>query len=220
MPAGQCADCAPPLIASVRLQEREAMLSNRLVVSLAFAFIVALVSDYASTTQSRKSPYEVVVKGASLLCQGGRLEFYLSDPSAKPGRERTYLGTCFTPKYIVRNFHVSGDSSCYAISEDETSIVYMHYPQACGGGKRATRKPGGIYLHSVRDGDRLLDPDSQVNQIWGGTDIGPHALRVEYVGTTPSKGGARCSQQLVINSDGTETPEGEADTQSIFCRVQ
>jgi hypothetical protein len=161
----------------------------------------------------------VVVKDHlfGLLCQP-RQEFYVVDASSRPAGT-TYLGTCGTPKFVTDQLHMLNDPSCFAISEDGSSIVYLHRPELCGAGARATRKAAGVYLYAEGTGDRLLYASSQVSQVWGGGDIGRHAIRIQWIGSTPSRAGAQCAQTLVIGADGQEHAEGHPDPGSPMCHM-
>ena len=184
---------------------------------LAASFVSLAVVGCASTYREAGS-YRIVAATdgfGGLFCQP-RTEFYFIDPSSQ-NIEPTYLGTCGTPLFLTNYRHVPEDPSCFAISEDGASIVYYHRPEICGAGKKALRKPGGVYLHSAREGDRLLYPESQVNQQWGGGEIGQHSLRIGYTGATRSRSGAVCSQTLIINASGEETHEGKVNTRFVTC---
>lgn len=145
-----------------------------------------------------------------LRCQP-RTEFYWLDRSPA-GAKPMYLGTCSTPRFVTEHMHMPGDPSCFAASEDGTALVYFHRPNWCGAGDKARRKPGGVYRHSDANGDTLLYSEDQVGQIWSRADLAPHAIRVAWRSAEPSRGGAVCAQNLIINADGTEVPEGEPRT--------
>lgn len=137
-----------------------------------------------------------------------RTELYYVDRSLSASKP-AYLGTCGTPRFVTDQLGLPHDPSCYAVSEDGTSLVYFHRPKWCGAGEVAERKPGGVYAHSSDRGDSLLYTERQVGQVWSRAEIGPHAIRVGWHGPNPSPGGAVCSQNLIIYADGTEVPEGE-----------
>ncbi|MBT8145190.1 MAG: hypothetical protein KJO55_10845 [Gammaproteobacteria bacterium] len=146
-----------------------------------------------------------------LRCQP-RTEFYYLGQNL-PDATPVYLGTCSTPKFVTNHLGMPANPSCFAVAEDGASLVYFHRPQWCGAGERAARKPGGVYLHSAKQGgDTLIYSDDQVSQVWSQAAVEPHSIRVTWHSPTPSRGGAVCSQRLVIAADGTETPEGEPTT--------
>ena len=147
---------------------------------------------------------------SSFVCQP-REEFYALDRSSRSA-DPTYLGTCGSPGFVVDQLHMPSDRSCFSISQDGASLMYLHRPELCGAGEKAKRKPGGVYVHSVRDGDRLLYPDTLVTQVWGGSDIGPGAIRVVWIGKIASRAGARAGQTLVLDAEGREIVEGQADS--------
>lgn len=152
-----------------------------------------------------------------LFCQP-RTEFYFLDPSAS-GSDPIYLGTCGTPAFVTKHLGMPGDPSCFAASEDGSSLVYLHRPELCGGGEKAKRKTGGVHLHSASDGDRLLYRSAdEVSQVWSGAEIGPGSIRVSWIGATPSRNGAVCPQILLIHADGGETPEGEPGKPDSSCK--
>jgi hypothetical protein len=153
----------------------------------------------------------------SLLCQP-RQEFYAVDSSSRPV-DPTYLGTCGTPGVVTDQLHLPSDPSCFAVSEDGRSVAYLHRPELCGAGARAKQKRAGVYLYSAGTGDRLLYPSSQVSQVWGGADIDRHAIRVRWIGDTPSRSGAQCPQTLVIGADGQEHAEGHPDPGDPICHM-
>ena len=187
--------------------------------TLVAAFLSLTVSGCESTYRD-VGPYRIVVVTdgfGGLFCQP-RTEFYFVDPSSR-NAEPQYLGTCSTPGFVTEHLHMPGDRSCFAISANGSSLVYLHLPDWCGAGKKAAQKSGGVYLHSAQEGDRFLyGKPVQVHQVWGGTDIGKQAIRVEWVGATPSKSGAICKQSLVISADGSEYPEGSPDRSDLSCR--
>ena len=180
--------------------------------------VIILVTITGCTSIYREAgSYKVIVAGDNffgLFCQP-RQEYYFVEKSLSNSKP-LYLGTCGTPRFITKHFHMPNDPSCFAISKDGASIVYLHRPELCGAGNKASQKPGGVYIHS-REGDRLLYPESQILQVWGGSDVGENAIRVDYIGNTPSKSGATCSQGLVIDANGNEAPEGSADAKSYYC---
>ncbi len=154
---------------------------------------------------------------AGLVCQP-RTEFYFVD-RASPSSAPTYLGTCFTPRFVLEHLHMPHEPSCFAVSEDGSSLVYLHRPNLCGAGERATKKFGGVYVHSKKLGDRFLYRDQdEITQVWSSEPIGQHSIRVNWVGTAPSTNGAICPQKLIINSDGSEQPEGRPGNPNSTCR--
>ena len=160
-----------------------------------------------------------VVKGgfAGFGCQP-RTEFYLLNRSS-PNSEPVYLGTCGTPQFVTEHLHMLGDPSCFAVSEDASSLVYFHRPSWCGAGGKAKQKPGGVHLHSIEEGDRLLYLDQrQVSQLWLSDPIERYAIRVTWISSIPSRSGAICPQTLVINADGGEQPEGNPGTPNSQCK--
>jgi hypothetical protein len=172
---------------------------------------VAFIAYDRTTSDQAVGSYQIV-------CQP-RTEFYFSDEPAG-ARKRQYLGTCGTPGLIRDALHVSGDESCYAVSEDGRSMVYLHLPLNCGAPKKGEQNIGGLYRHTALEGDRLLYRyDDEVDQVWGGSDVGAHAMRVVWRGSGPSRSGARCGQHLVIAADGQETAEGQADATDPICQL-
>jgi hypothetical protein len=141
-----------------------------------------------------------------LQCQT-RQEFYFLPLSSEKG-EPTYLGTCGTPGFITDQVHMPGDPSCFAVSEGGVSIVYLHRPELCGAGAKAEAKLGGIYVHSAIQGDRLLYPSSQVLQTWGGAEVARGAMRITWIGRTPSRAGAVSNEAIMIHADGHEVIDG------------
>jgi len=130
--------------------------------------------------------------------------------------EPQYLGTCGSPGFITDSVHMPGDPSCFSVSASGESAVYLHRPEICGAGKNATDKPGGVYIHSALEGDRIIYPRSQIEQEWGGEVLDPGALRVSWRAKTPSRAGAAGGQSLVIHVDGSEEVFGKAD--SFLCQ--
>ncbi len=175
---------------------------------LGYQFVIlCLLVGYAKTTTIQESGAYVVERSGGGL--GGfrcrpRLEFYFIDRAASS--RKTYLGTCVVPG-VVNDLHVSADHSCFAIAQGGASMVYFHRPQVCGAGKRAAQKKGGVYLHTERDGDRLLYDDTQVTDMWGGAEFAFPGIRVAWIGVAPSKGGAVAGQSLVISAKGEEFPD-------------
>ena len=86
-------------------------------------------------------------------------------------------------------------------------MVYFHRPKACGAGTEAVQKKGGVYLHTAKDGDRLLYDDSQTTEMYGGAEFTSPGIRVGWIGAAPSKGGALAGQSLVISAKGEEFPD-------------
>lgn len=174
---------------------------------------VALAISACAGEHMDAGSYRIVTATDGLLglrCQP-RTELYFIDRSS-PTAEPVYLGTCGTPRFVTEHLHVPGDPSCFAVSEDGSSLVYFHRPKWCGAGDKALRKPGGVYRHSVANGDTLWYSEDQVGQIWSRTPIEPHSIRVGWHSTDTSRSGAVCSQDLIIAAGGGETPEGEPDT--------
>jgi len=148
-----------------------------------------------------------------LICQT-RQEFYFLRRSSE-GVDPVYLGTCGSPGFITDSVHMPGDPSCFSISKNGKSIVYLHRPEICGADQKATGKPGGVYIHSALAGDRLIYPRSQVEQEWGGEVLDSGALRVSWRADTPSRTGAKCGQSIVIHADGLEEVLGQPI--SVLC---
>ena len=141
-----------------------------------------------------------------------RTEFYHVDPRS-PDAAPTYLGTCGTPQFVTQHLGMPSDPSCFAMARDGPALVYFHRPNWCGAGDAAASKPGGVYRHAAAEGDKLLYSDQEhVSQVWTGQPIEPDAIRVAWKNARPSRGGATCSQQLLIRADGSETPVGEPRT--------
>ena len=154
---------------------------------------------------------------AGFVCQP-RTEFYFVN-RAIPTSKALYLGTCGTPRFVSGDLHMPRDPSCFAVSEDGSSLVYFHLPDWCGAGEKAKQKPGGVYLHSVNEGDRYLYRNQiQVGQMWSNRAIGRHSIRVSWIGAMPSRGGAVCSQSLVISADGSEKPEDNPSSPNLRCK--
>lgn len=175
---------------------------------LVFSLIVSACSDEASDIGN----YRVVTATDGLFglrCQP-RNDFYFVDSSIASA-EPVYLGTCSTPRFVTKHMGMPSDPSCFAVSADGTSLVYLHRPDWCGAGSRAAMKLGGVYFHSP-EGDTLLYSKAQVGQIWSRAAIEPNAIRVSWHSAEPSRGGAVCSQKLIIRADGSEQPEGEPNT--------
>ena len=105
-----------------------------------------------------------------------------------------------------------GDPSCFAVSEDGSSIVYFHRPMWCGAGEKARKKPGGVYRYTAGGGDSLLYSEEQVGQVWSSSPTGPHSIRVSWISAEPSRSGAVCSQHLIIAANGDESPNGKPTT--------
>jgi hypothetical protein len=152
-----------------------------------------------------------------LVCQT-RQEFYFLHPSSD-NVPPTYLGTCGSPGFVADPLHMPADPSCFAISENGESMVYLHSPEICGAGAKAREKPGGIYVHSVAQGDRLVYRDFEVNQVWGGKDVGRGAMRATWLGKAASRAGALCDQTIVIHADGREDVEGQPNPDSPLCHM-
>jgi hypothetical protein len=164
--------------------------------------------------------YRLLDVGDGLLglqCQT-RQEFYFL-PRSSVDAPPTYLGTCGTPGFVTNEMHMPGDPSCFSISKNGESIVYLHRPELCGAGVKAREKPGGIYIHTAAQGDRLIYRDTEVNQTWGGKDVGHGAMRVTWLGKTASRAGALCDQTIVIYVDGSEHVEGQPNPSSPLCRM-
>ena len=161
---------------------------------------VLLLTSASPTKNQDAGPYLVQKKGGGLFC-GSRLEFYFADRSVPP--RKTYLGTCGAPRFVTTEFHFSEDQSCFAISQDQSSMVYFHLPRFCGAGKQAAAKQGGVYLHSVKDGDRLLYDSSEVTQSWGEAEATPRGMRVAW---SSSGSNAAAGQSFVISPMGEILP--------------
>ncbi|NND71546.1 MAG: hypothetical protein HKN43_08195 [Rhodothermales bacterium] len=186
---------------------------RRIRWSYRFVFLLSL-SLFSCTSEYKDfGSYRVVTATDGLWglrCQP-RTELYFLDRSSA----RTvpvYLGTCSTPRFVTKQMHVPGDPSCFAISDEGTSLVYFHRPNWCGAGEDALRKAGGVYVHSETNGDTLLYSDNQVGQIWSRAPIESQSIRVGWKGSELSRSGAVCSQNLIIRADGSEAPEGEPRT--------
>ncbi|HUF31005.1 MAG TPA: hypothetical protein VMM77_10165 [Gemmatimonadaceae bacterium] len=174
-----------------------------------FVIVVVFAASACNTDQADVGSYRIATVRDGLFgfrCQP-RTEFYFKDQST-PDLKLTYLGACGAPRFVTEQLGMAGNPSCFAVSEEGSSLVYFHRPNWCGAGGRAKQKPGGVYLHSARNGDSLLYSDQdQVSQLWSRTPTDPHAIRVGWKSATPSRSGAACSQQLLIFADGSETPE-------------
>lgn len=169
-------------------------------------FLINLVSDTKIIKKS--GPYLVERKGDGMfgmLCQP-RQEFYLVDDAAA---SKTYLGTCGTPAFLGEEMHLAGDQSCFAISEDQSSMVYFHRPRLCGGGPKAAAKRGGVYVHT-KTGDHLLYDDSQVAQMWGGSKLASPGIRVSWISPVPHEGMSSSQSVLIISPTGAESTETRA----------
>ena len=185
------------------------------IVVLAFLTLTACSSEHQDVGNYR---IVTVTDGfAGFGCQP-RTEFYFVDPASATA-EPTYLGTCFTPQFVSEHLHMPHEPSCFAVSEDGSSLVYFHRPNLCGAGEKATRKPGGVYVHSKSMGDRFMYRDQdQITQVWSSEPVGRHSIRVSWVSSAPSRNGAVCPQTLIINADGSEQLEGRPGTQSSRCK--
>lgn len=189
---------------------------SRRVLPIALLSLTALA---CSSPYRDVGHYRIAAAGDGvfgMMCQT-RQEFYFQ-PLEPKDAVQTYLGTCGTPGFITDQAHLPADPSCFAIAEDGKAMVYLHQPEMCGAGDKAKKKAGGIYRHSEKEGDRLLYPASDLNQVWGGEAVGAGAMRIRWLGRTPSRGGAACPQSLVIQADGTERVEGRPDAGAIQCR--
>jgi len=181
-------------------------------------FLVLLAGVFAScgrtTVIQQHGAYIVELKEHAfgrLICQPREEFSFLGQVSTG---SKQYLGTCGTPGYVTESLHMRADHSCYAVASDGSSMVYFHNPEFCGAGEIARRKRGGVYLHTAKDGDRLLYDDSQVSQAWGGRPLDGPALRVAWTSATPSKTGAHRGQLIVISPSGEEMIEGKASSSS------
>jgi hypothetical protein len=163
-----------------------------------------LVGCAKITTIHESGVYVVEKIRGGVLCQS-RLEFYFIDREASS--RKTYLGTCGVSG-VVNDLHLSADHSCFAIAQGGASMVYLHRPEVCGAGKEAVQKKGGVYLHTAKDGDRLLYDDSHVTEMYGGAELASPGIRVGWIGAAPSKRGASAGQSLVISANGEEFPDG------------
>jgi hypothetical protein len=178
--------------------------------------LVALVSVSLAACASESTDagsYRIVTVKGPLLglgCQPRTELYFVARTSPEPAP--VYLGTCGTPRFLVEQLGMPGDPSCYAVAEDGSALVYFHRPNWCGAGERALRKPGGVYRHTPAGGDSLVYHDDDVGQMWSRAGIEPNAIRVSWHGAQPSRGGAECSQNLIIRADGSETAEGPPTT--------
>ena len=172
---------------------------HAVAVSVSCLMLAACTSEHTDSGQYR------VVDVDGLFCQP-RKEFYFVDRSSE-GIDPLYLGTCGSPGLL----RAAGDSNCFSIAENGEAIVYIHRPEFCGAGAKATRKAGGVYVHSAAQGDRLIYDSSKASQIWSAGRVPLGAIRVGWLADVPSRGGASCGQMLVIHADGLEEVEGRAD---------
>ena len=193
-------------------------MANRSRSRQRLALLGALASSLAAVACSGEhqaaGSYRIVTQTGGLFgfrCQP-RTEFYYVDRSTA-GSKPVYLGTCSAPRFVTESLGMPGDPSCFALAGDGSALVYFHRPTWCGAGDAAASKPGGVYLHSVAAGDHLLYSDrDQVSQVWSRAPVDPHSIRVAWKSALPSRGGAVCSQKVLIGADGGEIPEGVPDT--------
>ena len=168
---------------------------------LGYQFVIlCLLVGCVKTTKIQESGAYVVEKSSGGVLCGSRLEFYFIDRVATS--RKTYLGTCAVSG-IADEMHLSADHSCFAIAQGGDSMVYFHRPRTCGAGKQAVEKKGGVYLHTAKNGDRLLHDDSQVTDMYGGAELTSPGIRVGRIG----QGGAITGQSLVISAKGEEFPD-------------
>lgn len=186
------------------------MYITKFLITILFLFLVACANDYSDIGSFR------VVTASSLGCQA-KNEFYYIDRD-KPNSKPIFLGNCFTPGYITKNFHMPSDPSCFAVSEDGSSMVYFHWPNLCGAIDAAKNKPGGVYRYNSTIGESQLYSDNQVTQLWSSLPIDSHSIRVKYHGSEPSHSGAVCAQTIVISASDGEVAEGEPNKASYKCR--
>lgn len=175
---------------------------------LAVGMVTACAQDYRDI-----GSYRIVraTDGAfGLRCQP-RDDYYVrTGGDAVP--TLVYLGTCASPQFVTEHLKHPSDPSCFAISEDGMTIVYLHRPTLCGAPETARRKKEGLYRHTVDTGDAMLYSRAQVGQVWSSAPIDSHSIRVGWHSNEPSRGGAVCSQRLRVHASGVETPEGVPQT--------
>jgi hypothetical protein len=160
--------------------------------------VVALAVFGCAAEQRDAGHYRLVTVTDGLFgmrCQP-RTDLYFVDRS-RPGHAPVYLGTCGTPKFVTHHLGMPGDPSCFAIADDGTGLVFFHRPNWCGARPSAV---GGITL--------LYTEQEHVGQVWAREPIAAGAIRVAWKNAAPSRGGAVCSQHLVIRADGSEAPMG------------
>src|SRR5258706_379410 len=164
------------------------------------AVLSVVVCSGCATAYQTVGSYEIVDQSASLLCQR-RLEFYFKVNSPSSSGERIYLGSCNMRQGVARDFHFSNsttDRGCFGIADNGASMVYVHFPRSCDAGDKSTRKPGGVYLHSAREGDRLLYPESRIVLRWSTTPTRADQIRIGLTG---------CAEDFVVDANGTEKCE-------------
>ncbi|HLG55267.1 MAG TPA: hypothetical protein VI485_08040 [Vicinamibacterales bacterium] len=83
--------------------------------------------------------------------------------------EGRHLGTCETPNgLMIGTPQPIPDPFCFAIAPDRSSAVYWHEAKVCGETAAPAKAPG-IYMHSLKGGERLLYPGGDgLVQLWGG----------------------------------------------------
>lgn len=187
---------------------------HRLPGMLVLAAAALAVFGCGSEQAQDAGQYRVVTVKNTWLgadCQP-RTEFYYVDRQS-PGAAPIYLGTCGTPQFVSKSLGMPSDPSCFAVARDGSALVYFHRPNWCGAGEAAASKPGGVYRHAAADGDKMLYSDQEhVSQVWTRQPIEPDTIRVAWKNARPSRGGATCSQHLLIRADGSEAPDGKPRT--------
>ena len=175
---------------------------------LAVGMLAACAQDYRDLGSYRIVRATDGVFG--LRCQPRDDYFVRAGSDAAP--TLIYLGTCASPRFVTEQLKHPSDPSCFAVSEDGRTIVYLHRPVLCGAPEKAKAKKGGLYRHTVDVGEVMLYSRAQVGQVWSSAPIDPHSIRVGWHSTEPSRGGAVCSQRLRVHASGGETPEGVPQT--------
>jgi len=171
--------------------------------------LLFLIFTSGCTTSTVAGHYRIdrVKDGLGNMICFPHTEIYARETSN--GSTRTvFLGACGAPGMISHDFGFPSDPSCFALDDKGESIVYYHNPNQCGAGSKAKAKPGGIYIHSIEKGDRLIYPARLVNQTWSNQQNGNNAILFSWNSNTPSTGGARCGQEVVLDTQGNETVSG------------
>lgn len=174
---------------------------SSMAVRRRLTILVVLVAALSACAQEYRDAesFRIVSAGDGLFglrCQP-RTEFYFFD---RDSGVNEYLGTCSTPRFVTDQLDVPGDPSCFAISADGLSLVYVHRPEWCGAGEKAQRKPGGVYRYSPA-GDSLIYPASQAGQVWSQTPIEPHAIRVSWRDRDANGQAIGCPHYVTIFAD-------------------
>lgn len=152
--------------------------------------------------------FEVVRKSdPSRLLFQPHYEFWRVEREARSGA-RVLLGVCLAPQFVTESMGLPGDPACFALAPDGSALVYFHRPEIAGAAAAIRGKPSGLY-RSGSAGDSLVYTRSQIGQLFSRAPVPAAAMRVSWHARTPSAGGARCGQRLVVFAAGGEQAEGE-----------